>query len=315
MSPEYYAPTTSAQLHALVRGEIHRLGTNADLNHIEVGYITDFTDIFNEVQFNGNISKWNTARGRDFSGMFEGCPFNGDISEWDMGEALDFTQMFENSEFNGNISKWNVSRAEAFNSMFSNAKFNGDVSKWDVGSAISMKSMFMNSDFSGDVSGWNVSNARNVVAMFLGAPFDGDLSAWKMHTETTGVARLLDLVSHPIPGARKHLKLPLLPVEGFRLFLDRNTMHAWLAERASKGDIDRYHWDALLRDPVAPWATPEMAQYVQTYTTLAGLVSTTKEDLPEPCIEHSAALAHTWAIAHLLHEPLALPCLNEDAQP
>lgn len=286
-----YAPTTNFGLRAMVRGEIHRRGPTCDLNHIEVGYITDFTDIFAETPFNGDVSSWDVARGGDFSGMFRDSPFNGDVS------------------------KWNVANAENFSNMFLNSKFNGDVSNWDVRSASNMQGMFLNSSFAGDVSRWGVGNVRNVVGMFLGAPFDGDVRQWALHPECTGVARLLDFVAHPEPGARKNLRLPVFPVEGFRLFLDPNTMHAWLAQRASNDDIDRYHWDALLRLPSASWATPEMRQHLQMYTTLSGLASTSKEDLPESCIDHSAALALSWAATHDRCERIELPCLDEGCAP
>lgn len=285
--PSQYAPTTREALHALVRGEIHRLGPNCDLNHIEVGYITDFTDIFAETQFNGDVSRWDVARSWNFSGMFRDCPFNGDVSKWD------------------------VANAENFSNMFSNSNFNGDVSNWEVRNASNMVRMFLNSDFAGDVSRWDVRNVYNVVAMFLGAPFDGDLSEWTLHPESSAATRLLDFVAHPDPGARKHLKLPVFPVEAFRLFLDPTTMHAWLAHRASQNDIDRYHWDALLRTPDAPWATAQMRQHMQAYTTLMGLASTSKEDLPEPCLVHSTALAQSWSLAHTPSEAVGLPCLDE----
>lgn len=285
--PDEYAPTTHQALYAKVRGELHRLGPNCDLNHIQVGYITDFTDIFAETQFNGDVSRWDVARSWNFSGMFRDCPFNGDVSKWD------------------------VANAENFSNMFSNSNFNGDVSNWEVRNASNMVRMFLNSDFAGDVSRWDVRNVYNVVGMFLGAPFDGDLSQWALHPDSAAVTRLLDFVAHAEPGARKNMKLPILPVEGFRLFLDRNTMNAWLAERASQNDIDRYHWDALLRAPEAPWATAQMRQHMQTYTTLMGLALTSKEDLPEPCLVHSAALAQSWSLANLPNEPVGLPCLEE----
>ncbi len=284
--PDEYAPTTTRALRALVRGEMHRLGPYCDLNHIQVGYITDFTNIFAETQFNGDVSRWDVARGWDFSGMFSNCPFNGDVSKWD------------------------VANAENFSNMFSTSKFNGDVSDWDVRNAKSMQRMFFNSDFAGDVSRWDVRNVHHVMGMFLGAPFDGDLSQWALHPESAAVARLMEFVAHA-PGARKNMKLPILPVEGFRLFLDRNTMHVWLAHRASNDDIDRYHWDALLRAPEASWATAQMRQHMETYTTLMGLALTSKEDLPEPCLVHSAALAQSWSLANLPNEPVGLPCLEE----
>ena len=130
--PDEYAPTTTRGLRALVRGEMHRLGPYCDLNHIQVGYITDFTNIFAETQFNGDVSRWDVALGWDFSGMFRDCPFNGDVSKWDVANAENFSNMFSNSNFNGDVSNWEVRNASNMVRMFLNSDFAGDVSRWDV---------------------------------------------------------------------------------------------------------------------------------------------------------------------------------------
>lgn len=287
MTDIVYTPIDTESLKRLVASEIERLGPNCDLNHIDVSRIDDFTEIFAETKFKGDISKWDVSRARDFSNMFENCPFNGDISNWDVSEGLDFTSMFDQSGFNGDISKWNMSRAEDCTRMFAQSVFNGDISEWDTSSLICMQSMFSNSAFAGDVSKWNVSNVHNAMGAFLEAPFDGNLSKWVFHPECGQVGRLMDLVAHHEPGMRKNLLLPILPMEGRRLFLSQETMHSWLAERVAQGEVNRYHWDALLKTPDAPWATPQMAQVVQTYLSLVS-------DMPEPCIEHSALLMQSW---------------------
>lgn len=41
-------------------------------------------------------------------GMFQNSNFNGNISEWDVSNVIYMTDMFMYSKFNGDISKWNI---------------------------------------------------------------------------------------------------------------------------------------------------------------------------------------------------------------
>jgi surface protein len=70
------------------------------------------------------------------SRVFEESQFNGDISKWDMSKVTDMKEMFWSSKFNGDISKWDVSKVTDMKEMFYNSKFNGDISKWDVSRVI-----------------------------------------------------------------------------------------------------------------------------------------------------------------------------------
>ena len=330
-----YTPSNRDELYRCVQREIDRLGDACDLNHIDVRRIEDFSGTFASTSFHGNISKWNVLHGKNFARMFETSAFNGDIAQWNVSSAENFTGMFGESAFTKDISNWNVSSVHDFSymftgttfngdlsnwqtskatnmcGMFANSSFNRDVSRWDTSTVETMDSMFSNSAFAGDVSQWNVRNVKTVASMFLDAPFDGDLSAWRFHPDVymmlpnlEAVRPFLDMVSHHEPGKRKTLRLPILPVEGYRLFLSKNTMHSWLSERASRGDIDRYHWDALLFEPKSPWATPEMAQMVQTYLSVV-------PHMPEPCIQHSNLLMQSWQQKN--HPVTMLPLPELDA--
>lgn len=230
-----------------------------------------------------------------------------DLNHIDVSAITDFSMVFASSMFVGNVSRWNVEQGANFSGMFENSNFNGDVSMWNVSNAERMENMFANSLFAGDVSRWNVQRVHVAAGMFLNAPFDGDLSRWQLpQTEFKDARRLLDFVAHHKEGSRHRLQLPELPVEGYRLFLSKNTMHAWLAEQSGQGNTTRYHWDALLREPDAPWATPEMVQAVQVYLAL-------NTPIAEPCIAHSNVLMQAWSQKDKPKEgALHLPSLDDN---
>ena len=116
---------TDKNIKDKVKQEIEKLGTNADLNHIDVSAVTDMSFIFYENEFHGDVSKW------------------------DVSNVTDMNYMFATSEFNGDISNWNVSNVKNMNSMFYESGFNQDISNWDVSNVRDMSSMFVGSSFSG----------------------------------------------------------------------------------------------------------------------------------------------------------------------
>lgn len=126
-----YRPKDGKELRKLIRICVKKYGTECSLNWIDVS-------------------------GRhNFSNMFYNSKFNGDISKWDVSEAIDMYQMFAESEFNGNLSSWDVSQVENMSYMFSGAKFNNDsLANWDVRNVKDMNAMFKFSDFNGDISEW-----------------------------------------------------------------------------------------------------------------------------------------------------------------
>ena len=89
--------------------EAHLQGTGADLNHIDVSNIEDFSYVFSNMHFSTDISKWNTAKAKNMTAMFRHSKWNGDLSKWKVSHVENMDQMFRGSSFSGNISRWNVS--------------------------------------------------------------------------------------------------------------------------------------------------------------------------------------------------------------
>jgi len=145
----------NGNIKRIVRDEIKRLGNKADLNYIDVSQVTDMNSLFEGLQFNGDISKWNVSGCENMKYMFFKSIFNQDISNWDVGNVKSMNHMFFGSPFNQDISKWDVSNVENMDAMFFNSKFNQDISGWDVGNVRDMYGMFEKSSFNQDIDMWN----------------------------------------------------------------------------------------------------------------------------------------------------------------
>ena len=115
-----YYPETKYELEDIIKQKIESEGNECDLNDIDTSNITDMS--------------W----------LFEDSDFNGDISKWDVSNVTDMKFMFRYSKFNGDISKWNVSNVTNMNSMFADSKFDGDISNWDVSRVIFKTYIFHN---------------------------------------------------------------------------------------------------------------------------------------------------------------------------
>ena len=105
-------PKTKRKLKQIINYTIKEKGNECDLNFIDTSLITDMSLLFQNVDFNGDISDWDVSNVVDMEGMFRYSKFNGDISEWDVSNVEDMNTMFYNSSFNGDISKWNVSNVK-----------------------------------------------------------------------------------------------------------------------------------------------------------------------------------------------------------
>ncbi|CAK2142282.1 putative BspA family leucine-rich repeat surface protein [Vibrio crassostreae] len=90
----------------------------------------------------------------DFSKLFMNSSWDGDLSSWNVSNGVDFNNMFTlNHFFNQDISNWNVSKGVNFNEMFRYASsFNQDISKWDTDKSVSWYAFDVGSGF--DV--WNI---------------------------------------------------------------------------------------------------------------------------------------------------------------
>ena len=115
-----YYPKTKAELKAIIKQKIESEGNECDLNDIYMGNITNMSSLFEDSDFNGDISKWDVSNIESMNGMFAGSKFNGDISKWDVSNVKYMSSMFEYSKFNGDISKWDVSNVIFMTGMFDN---------------------------------------------------------------------------------------------------------------------------------------------------------------------------------------------------
>ena len=130
-----------SHLQQLVREHIRVYGNECDLNHIDVCGVTDMSCLFQQSNFNGNISSWNVANVTNMSHMFEISFFNGDISQWNTSKVENLAWMFNNSQFTGDISCWNTSCVKDMYNLFSYSMFKGDISAWDLSSLTSYAGM------------------------------------------------------------------------------------------------------------------------------------------------------------------------------
>ena len=104
-----YHPKTTDELKDIIDQRIESEGNDCNLNDIDTSNITDMSYLFEDSDFNGDISRWNVSNVTDMEDMFAGSKFNGDISNWDVSNVTNMNFMFTNSNFNGDISNWDVS--------------------------------------------------------------------------------------------------------------------------------------------------------------------------------------------------------------
>ena len=78
---------------------INHFGNKCDLNWIDTSQIIDFSALFRESKFNGNISSWNTSSAKDMSYMFSDSKFNNPIEKWNVSTVTDMDNMFSYSVF------------------------------------------------------------------------------------------------------------------------------------------------------------------------------------------------------------------------
>ena len=130
-----YYPKTKKELRKIILKRINDEGNEIDLNDIDVSKITDMSSLFEHLDFNGDISKWDVSNVTNMGDMFFECKsFNKDISFWDVSNVKDMSGMFYwCKSFNQDISSWDVSNVTNMSEMFYKCfKFNQDISKWDV---------------------------------------------------------------------------------------------------------------------------------------------------------------------------------------
>ena len=113
-----YHPKTKDELKKIIKRRIESEGNKCDLNDIDTSNITDMSYLFEDSDFNGDISKWNVSNVESMWAMFYSSKFNGDIFKWNVSNVKDMRYMFSYSKFDGDISKWNVSNVTNMICMF-----------------------------------------------------------------------------------------------------------------------------------------------------------------------------------------------------
>ena len=69
-----------ADLQRLVAEGIRQFGLVADLNYIDTSEVTDMSELFYGLLFNGDISGWDVSKVKNMNAMFALSEFNADIS-------------------------------------------------------------------------------------------------------------------------------------------------------------------------------------------------------------------------------------------
>lgn len=223
-------------LKAFIEAEMHEFGPTCSLNHLDVSYISDFSNLFSDENTYSPTSRSN---------------FIGDISDWNVSNATSMHRMFEGSQFNGDISNWKPVKVERMDFMFSHSIFNGDISRWKTPVLHDTQKMFQSSNFDGDLSDWIFSQVTTADRMFQHCPFSGDASRWD-------VARLLridcfDMFAPTFNGILPRVgNTPLERREFYRNMLNTPAHRRGLAQYLERKPFSSVHLDVALAAPAKP---------------------------------------------------------------
>ena len=121
VSTNQYKPKDLKELTQIIKDAVAD-DNEADLNFIDTSLITSMNSLFEDIDFDG------------------------DISNWDVSNVKDMDYMFYTSNFTGKnspgINKWNVSGVKTMDSMFEMSKFEQDISGWEIDPGCSVEAMF-----------------------------------------------------------------------------------------------------------------------------------------------------------------------------
>ena len=162
--------------------EITRYGPIGDW---DVSNVTNMSALFQDLEFNEDISNWNVSNVRDMSYMFMGAEnFNQPLDSWNVSNVTDMSYMFEDAtNFNQPLNSWNVSNVIHMSSMFKRAKtFNQPLDRWNVSNVSKMDEMFYGAEkFNQPLNSWDVSNVYDMTGMFADAKdFNQPLNNWNV---------------------------------------------------------------------------------------------------------------------------------------
>lgn len=195
-------PTNPQALHDLIIERIVTQGHACSLNDIDVSQLSDFSQMFKGINFQGDISQWNVSGATNMHEMFKKSTFNGDISRWNVARVQDMSFMFEESKFDQPIENWDVTGVRTMRGMFRMACFNQPLAAWDVSKVQDLSMMFRDAPYACDLNGWRPSSARTVEAMLWDSAYAGSLSDWRLREDcnTDYLLNPLKLATHDKPS-------------------------------------------------------------------------------------------------------------------
>ena len=194
---------TNSNLFDVVYGEIKKLGSNANLNHLDMSKVTNMKDLFNANffhntnpnpqlarTFNGDISQWDTSSVTTMEKMFKDTyAFNSPIGDWNTSSVTNMKNLFINADaFNQPLNDWNTSSVTNMNGMFSDTNaFNQPLNDWNTSKVTTMAYMFSAAKaFNQPLNKWNTSSVTDMDNMFNGAiVFNQPLNKWNTSSVTS----------------------------------------------------------------------------------------------------------------------------------
>ena len=103
---DYRTKATDATIKDIIKSELKFQGIFADLKNIDVSEVTDMSDLFYGLAFNGNISEWDVSNVKNMNKMFYGSTFNGDISHWNVKNVKHHAEFCDESPLENQPDKW-----------------------------------------------------------------------------------------------------------------------------------------------------------------------------------------------------------------
>lgn len=294
--------------YTLANGE-HRVFT---------GQVSDFSKLFINTNFNGDISYWNTSNATNMSYMFASAPvFNQPIGTWNTSNVTNMRDMFNGaSSFNQALGGWNTSKVMNMAYMFNNAsKFDQPIGSWIVSSVTSMNYMFANAiSFDQFIGGWNTSNTVNMNYMFSGAAsFNQPVGSWNT-SKVTSMAGMFDRAAsfNFGIGGWDTTKVTNMSFMFYKASSFNKPLDTWKTSNVTNMQ-GMFHEAISFNQPLATWNTSkvttmgDMFHDAKSFTQSIGAWNVSNVTEMRKMFENATAFnddLSCWNVAHISAEPL-----------